>query len=56
MPYLAGVLALGWQIRPDLTSFELLDFVFDTAYVAEGEAKVIDPPSLHRGRAERGSE
>jgi hypothetical protein len=43
VPYLSGVLALGWQINPDLSSSELLDMLFDSAYVAEDGAKVIDP-------------
>lgn len=46
MPYLAGVLAMGWQINPDLTSEELLDMLFASAYVTEGNAKVIDPQAF----------
>jgi serine protease AprX len=43
VPYLAGVLALGWQIRPDLTGDEMLQIVFDTAYVTEDGFQIINP-------------
>lgn len=46
MPYLAGVLAMGWQINPDLTAEELLELLFSSAYVTEGNAKVISPPAF----------
>ncbi|HSK87698.1 MAG TPA: S8 family serine peptidase [Anaerolineales bacterium] len=46
MPYLAGVLAMGWQIDPDLTSADLLDMVFASAYVTEGNVKIINPPAF----------
>ena len=43
IPYLAGVLALGWQIRPDLDGSQMLDLLFDSAYVTEDGAQIIDP-------------
>jgi serine protease AprX len=43
IPYLAGVLALGWQIRPDLSGTQLLDLVFRSAYSMDGNLKIIDP-------------
>lgn len=46
MPYLAGVLAMGWQINPDLTSAELLDMLFASAYVTEDNEKIIDPKAF----------
>jgi hypothetical protein len=46
VPYLAGVLAMGWQINPDLTGAELLDMIFASAYATEGNVKVIDPQSF----------
>lgn len=56
VPYLAGVLALGWQIRPDLTSSQLLDILFETAYIGDGEAKIINPPAFIKAVREAGSE
>jgi serine protease AprX len=46
VPYLAGVLALGWQLRPDLTSAELLELVFASAYRTADNLLVIDPPAF----------
>jgi subtilisin family serine protease len=45
IPYLTGVLALGWQLRPELTGEQMLDLAFSSAYVING-AKVIDPPAF----------
>ena len=46
VPYLSGVLAMGWQINPDLTSFQLLDKVYASAYVTENNHKVINPKAF----------
>lgn len=43
VPYLAGVLALGWQINPELTNTQILDMLFASAYVTEDGMAVIDP-------------
>ena len=43
IPYLSGVLALGWQIRPDLTSSQLLDILFLSAYITDDGLKIINP-------------
>ena len=43
VPYLSGVLALGWQLRPDLTSSQLLDLIFNSAYLTGDHLKIIDP-------------
>jgi serine protease AprX len=48
-PYLAGVLAMGWQLRPDLTGDELVQMVYDTAYKWDGNIKIIDPPAFIEG-------
>ncbi|MBI9050822.1 MAG: S8/S53 family peptidase [Anaerolineaceae bacterium] len=45
-PYLAGVLALGWQINPLLSGDELMDMLFDTAYVRKDKLKVINPDAF----------
>ncbi len=46
VPYLAGIIALGWQVRPDLKSSQLLDILFETAYIGDEGAKIINPPSF----------
>jgi len=46
VPYLTGVLAMGWQINPELTSSQLLDMLFASAYVANGNTKIINPKSF----------
>jgi serine protease AprX len=43
VPYLAGVLALGWQVRPDLTGTQLLDILYRSAYITDGGLKIINP-------------
>lgn len=43
VPYLAGVLAMGWQINPTLTSSQLLDILFNSAYISDTSAKIINP-------------
>jgi subtilisin family serine protease len=42
IPYLTGVLALGWQIRPELTGEEMLSLTFASAYYKDG-GKIINP-------------
>ena len=46
VPYLAGVLALGWQVRPELTAAELLQLIFETAYIRADGARIINPPAF----------
>lgn len=45
-PYLSGVLAMGWQLRPDLTGARMVDLVFATAYTRPDGLKVIDPAAF----------
>jgi serine protease AprX len=42
IPYAAGVLALGWQIKPDLTPDRMIELLFQTAYEQEG-CRIINP-------------
>jgi hypothetical protein len=43
IPYSTGVLALGWQINPDLTAGRAKELLFESAYsTAEGQ-KIINP-------------
>jgi len=46
IPYAAGVLALGWQVCPDLTAEDMKTLLFATAYVNEAGARIIDPLSF----------
>jgi serine protease AprX len=43
IPYTAGILALGWQIRPDLTPVQMKELLFASAYVHESGARIINP-------------
>ena len=43
IPYAAGVLALGWQIDPSLTSVEAVDLLFESAYKPDANTNFIDP-------------
>lgn len=44
VPYLSGVLAMGWQVNPTLTSSELLELVYASAYITDGNHTIINPP------------
>jgi serine protease AprX len=46
VPYLAGVLAMGWQINPDLTNEQIIDLVFDTATVMDDDNLLINPTAF----------
>jgi hypothetical protein len=48
IPYCAGVLALGWQIRPDLTSDQIRELLFESAYTKKDGAKIINPKKFIR--------
>jgi serine protease AprX len=45
-PYVAGVLALGWEVRPELRGKRMLELLFESAYVRPDGTKVIDPPAF----------
>jgi subtilisin family serine protease len=45
-PYLAGVLALGWQINPRLSNEEILHLIYTSAATIGDGQKVIDPVSF----------
>ena len=45
-PYLAGVLAMGWQLNPDLTNSQILHLLYDSAYVTESGEKILDPTAF----------
>ncbi len=46
VPYVAGVLAMGWQLRPDLTYTQMLDLLFASASLTEEHLKIIDPEAF----------
>jgi serine protease AprX len=45
IPYLTGVLALGWQLKPELTGNKLLDLAFKSAFHKDG-GSVINPTAF----------
>jgi len=48
IPYCAGVLALGWQIRPDLPPERMRQLLFESAYTKKNGAKIINPRKFIR--------
>ena len=46
VPYLSGVLAMGWQINPTLTSSQLLDLMYASAYITDENHTVINPKAF----------
>lgn len=48
IPYCAGVLAMGWQVRPDATPEQMKELLLKTAYKTKNGAKIINPPQFIR--------
>lgn len=46
IPYCTGVMAMGWQINPDLTWEQMIDLLFESAYKANEGTPIIDPPAF----------
>ena len=46
IPYCAGVLAMGWQINPELTGQQMRELLFESAYITNEGAKIINPPAF----------
>ena len=46
MPYVAGVLALGWQVNPDLDAQTMKDLLLASAWVNGQGCHMIDPPAF----------
>ena len=46
VPYLAGVLALGWQVNPDLSQEQITDYIFETAYIYNEYYRIINPAAF----------
>jgi serine protease AprX len=45
IPYVAGILALGWELKPQLTAEEMVDLLLLTAYKKNG-CKIINPQAF----------
>jgi subtilisin family serine protease len=43
IPYCAGVLALGWQLRPDIPPEQMRELLFKSAYIKKDGAKIVNP-------------
>ena len=46
IPYCAGVLAMGWQIRPEISGDRMRQLLFESAYVNDQGARIINPQSF----------
>lgn len=46
IPYCTGVMAMGWQINPDLTYGQMIDLLFESAYKVDEGTLIIDPPAF----------
>jgi serine protease AprX len=46
IPYLTGVLALGWQLRPDLSGETLMTLIMTSAHRFGNGIKFINPPAF----------
>lgn len=46
IPYCAGVLAMGWQVNPEMTSQEAVELLFKSAYKKDGSTSIIDPKAF----------
>jgi len=43
IPYAAGVLALGWQVNPELSGEQMVELLFETCATGANGANIIDP-------------
>jgi DNA-binding IclR family transcriptional regulator len=48
VPYVTGVLAMGRQIRPEIKAKEMVELLRETAYRANTDTTIIDPPAFIR--------
>ena len=58
IPYCAGVLAMGWQLNPELTGPRMQEILLQSAHVTADGAKIINPKAfvqLVRASAKDGS-
>lgn len=45
-PYAAGVLALGWQINPNLENEQIIQILFDTCLIIQDGSRIINPAAF----------
>ncbi|MEA5078817.1 MAG: S8 family serine peptidase, partial [Anaerolineaceae bacterium] len=43
LPYVTGVLAMGWQVNPNLSKDQMVGLLFDSAYKNQEGVKIINP-------------
>ncbi|MHC4559586.1 MAG: S8 family serine peptidase [Planctomycetota bacterium] len=48
IPYCAGVLAMGWQVNPELSPEQMRELLFQSAYTKRNGAKIINPKTFIR--------
>lgn len=48
VPYIAGVLALGWQARPELSGPQMIKLLFDSAYRTPDGSPIVNPREFIR--------
>jgi len=48
IPYCAGILAIAWQIRPDLEPAQMRDLLFKSAHKQGESSLIINPPEFIR--------
>jgi beta-lactamase regulating signal transducer with metallopeptidase domain len=48
VPYCAGVLAMGWQVNPELSPEQMRELLFGSAYTKQNGAKIINPKKFIR--------
>lgn len=46
IPYAAGVLALGWQVNPNLDNDQIINILFETCFINKDGCKIINPPAF----------
>ena len=46
LPYATGVLAMGWQLSPELGGDKMIEILFDTAYIDKSGNKYINPKAF----------
>jgi len=46
IPYAAGVLALGWQVNPNLDNEQIINILFESCFINKDGCKIINPPAF----------
>jgi serine protease AprX len=46
IPYCAGILAMGWEVNPGLSSDQMVELMFKSAYKTSENANIINPPEF----------